>query len=53
MRRLDVAVVAAGPAGIGMALALQKIPGLKFGVLEAAPHPVVMDIGAAGGQHPR
>jgi len=35
MRRLDVAVVGAGAAGIGMALALQKIPGLKFGVLEA------------------
>lgn len=35
MHRLDVAVVGAGPAGIGMALALQKVPGLKFGVLEA------------------
>jgi len=35
MRRLDVAVVGAGAAGIGMALALQKVPGLKFGVLEA------------------
>ncbi|WP_198317954.1 lycopene cyclase family protein [Achromobacter denitrificans] len=35
MHRLDVAVVGAGPAGIGMARALQKVPGLKFGVLEA------------------
>ncbi|OZI31115.1 thioredoxin reductase [Bordetella genomosp. 10] len=35
MHRLDVAVVGAGAAGIGMALALQKIPGLRFGVLEA------------------
>ncbi|CAM5208852.1 hypothetical protein CDEN61S_03806 [Castellaniella denitrificans] len=35
MQRLDVAIVGAGAAGIGMALALQKVPGLKFGVLEA------------------
>lgn len=35
MQRLDAAVVGAGAAGIGMALALQKVPGLKFGVLEA------------------
>ncbi|KGD86692.1 thioredoxin reductase [Achromobacter sp. RTa] len=35
MHRLDVAVVGAGAAGIGAALALQKVPGLKFGVLEA------------------
>lgn len=35
MHHLDVAVVGAGAAGIGMALALQKIPGLKYGVLEA------------------
>ncbi|WP_251863532.1 NAD(P)/FAD-dependent oxidoreductase [Achromobacter sp. Marseille-Q4962] len=34
-RRLDVAVVGAGAAGIGMALALRKVPGLRFGVLEA------------------
>ncbi|OZI30962.1 hypothetical protein CAL29_23700 [Bordetella genomosp. 10] len=33
MHRLDVAVVGAGAAGIGMALALQKVPGLRFGVL--------------------
>ena len=35
MRALDVVVVGAGAAGIGMALALQKIPRLRFGVLEA------------------
>ncbi|TEA78700.1 NAD(P)/FAD-dependent oxidoreductase [Allopusillimonas ginsengisoli] len=34
MRQLDVVIVGAGPAGIGMALALQRIPGLKYGVLE-------------------
>jgi len=35
MRSLDVAVVGAGAAGIGMALALAKVPGLRAGVLEA------------------
>ncbi|PRE45439.1 NAD(P)/FAD-dependent oxidoreductase [Burkholderia multivorans] len=35
MHRLDVAIVGAGPAGVGMALVLQKVPGLKFGMLEA------------------
>lgn len=35
MRDLDVAIVGAGAAGIGMALALQKVPGLNFGVFEA------------------
>jgi len=36
MHRLDVALVGAGAAGVGMALALQYVPGLHFGVLEAA-----------------
>jgi len=35
MRSLDVAIVGAGAAGIGMALALAKLPGLCAGVLEA------------------
>ncbi|MDO8828141.1 NAD(P)/FAD-dependent oxidoreductase [Methylophaga sp.] len=35
MQHLDVAIVGAGPAGIGMALALQKIPGLHFGLIES------------------
>ncbi len=35
MRHVDVIVVGAGPAGIGMALALGKVPGLEFGVLES------------------
>ncbi|ODN66157.1 NAD(P)/FAD-dependent oxidoreductase [Methylophaga muralis] len=34
MQHLDVLIVGAGPAGIGMALALQKIPDLKFGLVE-------------------
>ncbi len=32
---LDVAVIGAGPAGIGMALALSKIPGLKYSLVES------------------
>ena len=35
MRSLDALIVGAGPAGIGMALALDRIPGLKYGVLES------------------
>jgi len=35
LRSLDVAIVGAGAAGIGMALALAKVPGLRTGVLEA------------------
>ena len=35
MQYLDVVVVGAGPAGIGMAMELGKIPGLQFGVLES------------------
>jgi putative flavoprotein involved in K+ transport len=35
MRELDVVIVGAGPAGIGMALELCKIDGLEFGVLES------------------
>ena len=35
MKSLDVLIVGAGPAGIGMALALSKVPGLAFGVLES------------------
>jgi len=35
LESLDVAIVGAGPAGIGMALALSKVPGLAFGVLES------------------
>lgn len=33
--RLDVIIVGGGAAGIGMALALAKVPGLKYGVLES------------------
>ncbi|RMX02973.1 thioredoxin reductase [Corticibacter populi] len=32
--RLDAVIVGAGAAGIGMALALAKLPGLRYGVLE-------------------
>lgn len=32
---LDVLIVGAGPAGIGMALALDKVSGLQYGVLES------------------
>jgi len=35
MKYLDVVVVGAGPAGIGMAMELAKVPGLEFGVLES------------------
>lgn len=35
MHSLDALIVGAGPAGIGMALALDRIPGLKYGVLES------------------
>ena len=35
MRSLDVVIVGAGPAGIGMAMELGKVPGLEFGVLES------------------
>jgi len=34
MRSLDVVIVGAGPAGIGMALTLDKLPTLRYGVLE-------------------
>lgn len=34
MRSLDVTVVGAGPAGIGMALTLAKLPGIRYAVLE-------------------
>lgn len=33
--RLDVIIVGAGAAGIGMALTLSKVPGLRYGVLES------------------
>ncbi len=32
---LDVVIVGAGPAGIGIALALDKLPDLKYGILES------------------
>ncbi len=35
MQSLDVVIVGAGPAGIGMAMELGKVPGLEFGVLES------------------
>ena len=35
MQGLDVVIVGAGPAGIGMAMVLGKVPGLEFGVLES------------------
>ncbi len=35
MPSVDVTVVGAGPAGIGMALALESLPGLKYTVLES------------------
>ncbi|WP_019605984.1 NAD(P)/FAD-dependent oxidoreductase [Teredinibacter turnerae] len=35
MQNLDVVIVGAGPAGIGMAMELGKVPGLQFGVLES------------------
>ncbi len=35
MQSLDVLIVGAGPAGIGMGMELGKVPGLKFGVLES------------------
>ena len=35
MRHLDVVIVGAGPAGIGMALELNKINGLQYGILES------------------
>lgn len=35
MDSLDVVIVGAGPAGIGMALALSKVPDLAFGVFES------------------
>lgn len=31
----DVVIVGAGPAGIGMALALEKLPGIKYAVFES------------------
>ncbi len=34
MQFLDVVIVGAGPAGIGMAIELGKVPGLEFGILE-------------------
>lgn len=35
MQHLDVVIVGAGPAGIGMALELNNISGLEYGVLES------------------
>lgn len=35
MRSLEVVIVGAGAAGVGMALSLAKLPSLSFGVLEA------------------
>lgn len=35
MQYLDTVIVGAGPAGIGMALELEKISGLNYGVLES------------------
>jgi len=35
MQNLDVVIVGAGPAGIGMAMELGKVPGLQLGVLES------------------
>ena len=35
MKSVDVIVVGAGPAGIGMAMGLNKITGLEFGVVES------------------
>ena len=35
MHSIDVAIVGAGPAGLGMALALSRLPGLRQVVLEA------------------
>lgn len=35
MPQLDIVIVGAGAAGIGMALTLQKLPGLKYCVLES------------------
>ncbi len=35
MKSVDVVIVGAGPAGIGMALELNKIGGLNYGVLES------------------
>lgn len=35
MHSLDVTIVGAGPAGIGMALTLAKLTGIRYGVLES------------------
>ena len=35
MPSVDVVIVGAGPAGIGMALALESVPGLEYEVLES------------------
>ncbi len=35
MKTLDVVIVGAGPAGIGMAMELGKVPGLEFEVLDS------------------
>lgn len=35
MQSFDVVIVGAGPAGIGMAQELNKIPGLRYGILES------------------
>lgn len=35
MQSVDVVIVGAGPAGIGMALELNKIAGLDYAVIEA------------------
>ena len=34
MRTIDIVIVGAGPAGIGMALSLAKLPGIRYAVLE-------------------
>ncbi|CAM3859922.1 pyridine nucleotide-disulfide oxidoreductase [Kerstersia gyiorum] len=45
--KLDVLVVGAGAAGVGMAVALARLPGLRYGVLEAG------DVGESFRRWPR
>ncbi|NYT76467.1 NAD(P)-binding domain-containing protein [Alcaligenaceae bacterium] len=35
IKKTDVVIVGAGPAGIGVALALEKLPGIKYVILES------------------